>query len=98
MSEYQVIARKYRPKRFDEVIGQEHIVITLQNAVKKNKIAHAYLFSGTRGTGKTTLARLFAKLINCEKKDSDIEPCNVCPSCREIALSSSMDVERGRGH
>jgi DNA polymerase-3 subunit gamma/tau len=92
MSEYQVVARRYRPKTFSEVVGQDAIVATVKNAVKFDRIAHAYLFCGSRGTGKTTLARLFAKLLNCEDPSEDFEPCNQCPSCKEIAVSSSMDV------
>jgi DNA polymerase-3 subunit gamma/tau len=93
MSEYQVIARKFRPKRFDEVVGQEAIVTTLVNAIKMRRTAHAYLFSGARGTGKTTLARLFAKALNCIALDpSTCEPCNQCPSCKEIDTSHAIDV------
>jgi DNA polymerase III subunit gamma/tau len=92
MAEYQVIARKYRPKTFKEVVGQEPIVKTLKNALKFNRLAHAYLFSGSRGTGKTTLARIFAKSLNCEHLDSDGEPCSKCSSCLEIAAGTSIDV------
>jgi len=88
---YLVIARKYRPQRFDEIIGQEHISRTLKNAIKLDKIHHAYLFTGPRGTGKTTTARLLAKAVNCgDKKDQ--EPCNKCDSCKEITASSSVDI------
>lgn len=92
MAEYQVIARRYRPKRFKEVIGQEAVVATLLNAMKQKRVAHAYLFCGPRGTGKTTLARLFAKALNCPNRDSDGEPCNQCASCKEISSGSSLDV------
>jgi DNA polymerase-3 subunit gamma/tau len=92
MSRYQVIARKYRPKLFRDVVGQESAVTTLKNAIRFNKIAHAYLFCGSRGIGKTTLARLFAKALNCQSPTSDLEPCNECPSCTEIASGQSLDV------
>ncbi len=92
MSGYQVIAKKFRPQKFSEVFEQEAIVQTLKNAMRLNRVGHAYLFCGTRGTGKTTLARLFAKAINCEKLSSEGEPCNTCTSCLEITSSSSLDV------
>lgn len=92
MPEYQVLARKYRPKRFDEVVGQEAIVATLINAIRMRRVAHAYLFCGCRGTGKTTLARLFAKALNCASPLAEGEPCNACPSCKEIAAGFAMDV------
>ncbi|MFH1415636.1 MAG: DNA polymerase III subunit gamma/tau [Elusimicrobiota bacterium] len=88
---YLVIARKYRPQIFNDVIGQEHIARTLRNAIKLDKISHAYLFSGPRGVGKTTTARIFAKAVNCmDRKNED--PCNKCASCNEITKSESMDV------
>lgn len=90
--EYQVIARKYRPQRFQDVVGQKAIVTTLKNAIQRNQLAHAYLFCGSRGTGKTTLARLFAKALNCQQRSEDLEPCNQCTSCREITSGRSMDV------
>ncbi len=92
MSEYKVLARKYRPKRFSEVLGQDAIVTTLKNAIKHKRLAHAYLFCGSRGTGKTTLARVFAKALNCQNPTDDLEPCNECASCREITSGSSLDV------
>lgn len=92
MPNYQVLARKYRPQLFQDVLGQEAIVTTLKNAIKFNRLAHAYLFSGSRGTGKTTLARLFAKALNCQQPDADGEPCNKCSSCKEITSGNSFDV------
>lgn len=92
MADYQVIARKFRPQTFREVVAQEAIVTTLKNAIKFNRLAQAYLFCGSRGTGKTTLARLFAKALNCQNPGPDFEPCNQCSSCREIALGTSIDV------
>jgi len=87
-----VLYRKYRPQTFREVIGQEHVVKTLTNSIKGNNISHAYLFSGPRGSGKTTIARLFAKAINCEKPTDGFEPCNKCQSCLEIITGNSMDL------
>lgn len=92
MSEYQVIARKFRPQRFKDVVGQDAIVTTLKNALKFKRLAQAYLFCGSRGTGKTTLARIFAKALNCQQLTEEGEPCNQCSSCREITSGSSMDV------
>lgn len=92
MSDYQVIARKFRPQSFKEVIGQDAIVTTLKNAIKFKRLAQAYLFCGSRGTGKTTLARIFAKAINCQSPTAELEPCNQCASCKEITHGSSLDV------
>ncbi|MFC1629690.1 DNA polymerase III subunit gamma/tau [Patescibacteria group bacterium] len=86
-----VLYRKYRPKNFSEIVGQEHIVQTLANAISSGMISHAYLFSGPRGTGKTTTARLLAKAVNCEDKKGH-EPCNECSSCIEINGGKTMDL------
>ncbi|MCO4755540.1 MAG: DNA polymerase III subunit gamma/tau, partial [Bacteriovoracaceae bacterium] len=88
---YQVLARKWRPKTFNEVIGQDHIARTLQNSILKEKIAHAYLFTGTRGVGKTTIARIFAKAIRCENLDDKGNPCLECSSCKSIDQSNALD-------
>src|SRR5260221_3718338 len=88
---YQVIARKYRPQVFAELVGQEHVRTTLEHAITKQRIAHGYIFSGQRGTGKTTVARIMARCLNCEKGPT-ATPCGVCTSCTEIAAGSSMDV------
>jgi DNA polymerase-3 subunit gamma/tau len=88
---YQVLARKWRPKQFEEVVGQGHVTRTLQNAIKQDKLAHAYLFTGTRGVGKTSIARLFAKAIRCENRKPDFNPCLVCVACKDVDSGSSMD-------
>jgi DNA polymerase III subunit gamma/tau len=88
---YQVIARKYRPQRFDEVIGQSVIMTTLTNAIEQRRIGHAYLFSGVRGVGKTTTARILAKALNCAKGPTPV-PCEECDSCREIRNGNAVDV------
>ena len=89
--DYQVSARKYRPGTFDDVIGQPHVVQTLMNAVSTKRIAHAYLFSGTRGVGKTTVARILAKALNCKQGPTG-HPCNTCANCQEITQGNSIDV------
>lgn len=91
MNNNVVLYRKYRPQDFSQIIGQDHIVTTLKNSIKQGSIAHAYLFTGPRGSGKTTIARIFAKAINCTAKSSEI-PCNACDSCREISAGNSLDL------
>jgi len=89
--QYQVLARKWRPQQFDDVVGQEHVTTTLKNAIEKNRLAHAYLFVGPRGIGKTSTARIFAKALNCVKGPT-VTPCDECDNCREITNGTSMDV------
>src|SRR3954468_24165739 len=90
---YTVLARKYRSADFDEVIGQDHIARTLKKAIESGRIAHAFLFCGTRGTGKTSTARILAKCLNCEKSDKPTtHPCDVCESCKAIARGDDIDV------
>ncbi|HEX4631543.1 MAG TPA: DNA polymerase III subunit gamma/tau, partial [Chthoniobacterales bacterium] len=88
---YQVFARKYRPQTFDDLVGQAHVTRTLKNAVEQNRLAHAYLFVGPRGIGKTSTARILAKALNCVKGPT-VTPCGVCDSCKEIAGGNSLDV------
>ena len=88
---YVALYRKFRPAEFSEVKGQEHIVTTLQNQIKANRIGHAYLFCGTRGTGKTSIAKIFAKAVNCESP-VDGSPCGECATCKSIAAGTSMNV------
>src|ERR1700739_4251937 len=88
---YQVIARKWRPQTFADLVGQTHVTETLQNAIKNNRVAHAYIFSGARGVGKTTAARILAKALNCVHGPTP-EPCGECDSCKEIAAGTSLDV------
>ena len=88
---YQVIARKWRPQAFGQVVGQRHVTQTLENAIRQNRLAHAYIFCGTRGVGKTTTARILAKCLNCVKGPTS-EPCNECDACKEITAGNSLDV------
>lgn len=90
---YQVLARKYRPQRFSEVIGQEHVTRTLKNAIEQSRTAHGYIFSGHRGIGKTTVARILAMALNCRSADHPVpEPCGICESCTEIRAGNAVDV------
>jgi DNA polymerase III subunit gamma/tau len=90
---YQVLARKYRPQKFSDVIGQEHVTRTLQNAIEQERIAHGYIFSGHRGIGKTTVARILAMALNCRSGSKPVaEPCGVCDSCTEIRAGNAVDV------
>jgi DNA polymerase III subunit gamma/tau len=88
---YLVLARKWRPQTFHDLIGQEHVTLTLKNAIESGRVAHAFLFTGARGVGKTSSARILAKTLNCEKGPTT-EPCNECPACREITDGNSVDV------
>src|SRR4051794_33910344 len=88
---YTVVARRYRPQRFEDVVGQDHVVQALRNAIRLNKVTHAYLFSGTRGVGKTSVARIFAKGLNCVRGPTE-DPCLVCDICQAIAVGQDVDV------
>lgn len=88
---YQVTARRWRPQTFDDIVEQQHVTRTLKNAIQLGRVAHAYLFSGTRGVGKTTMARLLAKALNCEQGPT-VQPCNSCQSCQEITQGSYLDI------
>lgn len=92
MENFVVSARKYRPQTFDTVVGQEHITTTLKNAIKNNQLAHAFLFCGPRGVGKTTCARILAKTINCENRREDGEACNECTSCKSFNEGTSLNI------
>jgi DNA polymerase-3 subunit gamma/tau len=92
MENYVVSARKYRPTDFKSVVGQEHITKTLQNAIKTNQLAQAFLFCGPRGVGKTTCARILAKAINCTNLTKDVEPCNECDNCKSFNESSTFNI------
>ncbi|MBV8309429.1 MAG: AAA family ATPase, partial [Planctomycetaceae bacterium] len=88
---YTVVARRYRPKRFEDVVGQDHVVQALRNAIRLNRLAQAYLFCGTRGVGKTSMARIFAKCLNCVRGPTET-PCQVCDICQAIAAGQDVDV------
>jgi len=92
MRSYQIIPKKYRPASFSTIVGQDVIVTTLKNALRSRRIANAYLFCGVRGTGKTTIARLFAKALNCHALSENCEPCDQCPSCLAINAGNSLDI------
>lgn len=89
---FQATARRWRPGRFEDMIGQEHVAQTLRNALVRGQLAHAFLFTGTRGVGKTTSARILARMLNCSDPDPMVRPCGKCDTCQEIARGSSMDV------
>ena len=88
---YTVVARRYRPQRFEDVVGQDHVVQALRNAIRLNRVTHAYLFSGTRGVGKTSIARIFAKCLNCARGPT-VDPCQVCDICQAISVGQDVDV------
>ena len=92
MSEFVVSARKYRPQKFEEVVGQDHVAKTLKNALKSGQLAHAFLFTGPRGVGKTTCARILAKVLNCENLQNDVDPCNECSSCKSFNNQASFNI------
>ena len=89
--EHQALYRRFRPKSFNEVFGQDHIVTTLKNQIKNNQLSHAYLFSGTRGTGKTSIAKIFARAINCEH-NSNGDICGQCATCKALLSGDNLDI------
>src|SRR5215212_10269809 len=89
---YTVLARRYRSQTFDELVGQEAIAQTLKNAIRTNRVAHAFLFTGTRGVGKTSAARILAKAVDCPNRSEDGNPCGTCETCKAIARGEDMDV------
>ena len=94
MPSYLVLARKYRPSNFSEVVGQDHVVRTLTNSIVSGRVAHAFLFCGVRGVGKTTVARILAKSLNCsDRSPGEAEACNKCASCKEVTSGISVDVQ-----
>ena len=88
---YIVLSRRYRPKSFNEIVGQKHVVTTLVNAIQTGRVAHAYLFAGPRGVGKTSMARILSKALNCQKVTTDT-PCNKCSTCNSITSGNGIDV------
>jgi DNA polymerase-3 subunit gamma/tau len=94
MPSYLVLARKYRPATFGDVVGQDHVVRTLTNSIISGRVAHAFLFCGVRGVGKTTVARILAKALNCARREAGSpDPCNQCSSCTEVAGGINVDVQ-----
>src|SRR5438105_15628165 len=89
---YEVVARRWRPLTFASVVGQGHVTQTLANAIRRDRIPHAFLLTGTRGVGKTTIARLLARAINCAERGEGAEPCNKCPACLQSIAGSAMDI------
>ena len=90
--EYIVLARKYRPQKFSDILGQEDITSVIQGAIQLKRVPHAFIFSGTRGVGKTTFARVLAKILNCTDIQENINPCGKCNTCRSIDSDANMDV------
>ncbi len=91
VGQYVVVARRYRPQTFDELVGQQHVAQALSNAISTDRVGHAYLFTGARGVGKTSAARIFAKALNCHEGPAPV-PCNVCDICQTIGSGEDVDV------